>query len=138
MPPSPREELRPCFSSEELAIPPQRPLDRSESERFLGFLFWDVAEVPQVPLGLNNTAAAVRYLLRLARRGVPKDLMKSGNNAIDQYWLDCDQEGGRPCVKHRQIRERTKRLAEAIWRDLLQQAEIKPATADQTRRFLRD
>src|SRR5712692_1505786 len=136
MPPSPSDESRTWFSGAELALPPQPALNRSEVGRFLGFIFWEVAAVPQAPLALKNTAAVVRYLLWLARRGVPKNLIKAGRNAIDQYWREADVEAGRPCVKHRRIREGTARLAEAIWGDLLQQAEITPATADQTRKFL--
>jgi hypothetical protein len=65
-------------------------------------------------------------------------LVKSGRKAIDQYRLEVDIEAGRPCIKHRRIREQTERLAKRIWGDLLQQAVIPPATADQTRRFLNE
>ena len=106
--------------------------------RLLGSIFWEVAAVPQAPLTLKNTAAVVRYLLWLARRGVPKSLVKSDRKAIDQYRREVDIEAGRPCIKHRRIREQTTRLAMGIWGDLLQQAVITPATADQTRRFLNE
>jgi len=123
---------------------PSQPLPTSTGNvtarggRLLGSIFWEVAAVPQAPLTLKNTAAVVRYLLWLARRGVPKSLVKSDRKAIDQYRREVDIEAGRPCIKHRRIREQTTRLAMGIRGDILQQAVITPATADQTRRFLNE
>jgi hypothetical protein len=60
-------------------------LVKSEADRFLEFLFGDIALRPK-PLRPLETAAVVRYLLSVAWMGVPTEVIAQGDSAIHAYW----------------------------------------------------
>ncbi len=103
------------ISSDQLLIPRQT-LAKEEVDRFLEFLFANVARRPaRVPL--REAAGVVRYLRNLAWLGVPSQVVKKGDAAIQEYRRNESKEV-------RKKRSQVDRLALTIWSVLLQCGDI--------------
>lgn len=118
------------ISSDQLAFD-CHDLYEGEVEAYLAFQFGDIAYRPP-SLALASAASVVRYLRQLAVQGVPREIVEKGTDAISKWGL------GTRTKEEMDFRNGIDHLALAIWHSTIQFADIKPASAGSTRKFLRD
>ena len=96
---------------------------------FLSFLFGHVAYRPDVLL-LLETAAAVRFLQTLARKGVPAELIGRQRGRVDDTRSDDSEE----TLEGRRLLQR---LAQVIWGDLFEYGDFPGCGKLKAKAFLR-
>jgi hypothetical protein len=97
-------------------------------ESFLTYLFSDIARRPK-KLRLSEAAAVARFLHSLSFAGVPNDVAKGGDEALQKYGLEQPEEGmkARACLEE---------LSQLIWNTLFQCGEFNVANPHIATRFL--
>jgi hypothetical protein len=123
----PTKKLSPG-SNLKAAINPAPLLAASEVQSFLDFLFSDLAKKRR-SLSLRKTAPIARYLMLLAKHGVPKKAIEEGPDALKKYW---ESKAAHP----RRSAQAVELVAKFVWEDLLRFGDFPRASNEEAREFL--
>jgi hypothetical protein len=109
---------------------PGQTLGPSEVEPFLNWLFSDLSRKPQ-EMRLKETAAAVRYLSWLGLHGIPKEIIRQGPDAIQEYWHSTKSP------EAIRTRQNVEQMVQIVWRGLLEMGQFATANKKAAQAFFR-
>jgi hypothetical protein len=119
--------------ADELEQPSQvtTTLAEADVDSFLLDLFGAIAERPSC-IPLDEALSVVLYLESIAQKGTPKTILDGGSAALKQWQLTARTR------EEITARDRIKRLAEVVWKEVLRNTDGKPTGHGPTWKFLND